>query len=127
MSNKTKVMIEMTDGTKKEYTGDTVILFTVDQAEELLSGRVKAVKAGIVSAGKRIPAPIFGETIGSIFGNYMETRPNNGGKLMASFHLHEVANILEAKSKELKEQAPPQEVSDRLDHLVENLFKALRE
>lgn len=127
MNDKTKVIIELPDGTKKEHTGDTVILFTVDQPKELLDSQVKRVDTNIVHAGRKIPAPVFAETIGSIFGNYLETCPNSNGKLMAAFHLHEVADILEAKSKELKEQAPPQEVSDRLDHLVENLFKALRE
>lgn len=126
MSDKTKVTIEMTDGTKRGLTGDTVILFAVDQAEEFLNGRVKAVNAQVVSAGRTIPVPIFAATIGSLVGNYLETSPNSGGKVMASYNLHEVAKILETKSEALRKQVTPQEVDDSMQDALKNLFEALR-
>lgn len=126
MSEKVKVTLEMPGGVKKELTGDTVICFTVDQAKEFMSGRAKLVEAQAVSMGQDIPEPIFAPTIGALVGNYLETSPNSGGKVTAAYNLHTVAEILERKSKELREQTTPKEVEDSLQEALKSLFEVLR-
>lgn len=126
MSEKVKVTLEMPGGVKKELTGDTVICFTVDQAKEFMSGRAKLVEAQAVSMGQDIPEPIFAPTIGALVGNYLETSPNSSGKVMASYNLHTVAELLEKKSEELREQTTPKEVEDSLQEALKSLFEVLR-
>ena len=130
MSNEGKVTvtvtIEMPDGIKKELTGDTVICFTVEQAKEFMDGRARILQAQAVSIGKEIPAPIFAPTIGALVGDYLEKSPNSGGKVMAAYNLHTVAELLGKKSKEIGRQASPQEVESALEDALKNLFEALR-
>lgn len=126
MSEKVKVTLEMPGGVKKELTGDTVICFTVEQAKEFMSGRAKLVEAKAVSMGQEIPEPIFAPTIGALVGNYLETSPNSGGKVTASYNLHTVAELLERKSGKLRTQVTPKEIENASQEALKSLFEALR-
>ena len=125
MSEKVKVTLEMPGGVKKELTADTVICFTVEQAKEFMSGRAKLVEAKAVSMGQEIPEPIFAPTIGALVGDYLETSPNSGGKVTASYDLHTVAELLEKKSEELRKQVTPKEAEDSLQEALKSLFETL--
>lgn len=106
MTSKAKVTIETPDG-PKEFTADTVICFTVDKAREVLTGQVKVIEANAAYVGLEIPEPIFADTVAALIGDTVEKVSNN--KVRAAFNLHKVAQILEAKSKALKEGLTEQE------------------
>lgn len=106
MTSKPKVTIETPEG-PKELTGDTVICFTVDKARDFLSGKVKMVEANAAYIGLEVPEPIFADTVAALIGDTVEKV--NSNKVRAAFNLHKVAQILEAKSKALKEGLTEQE------------------
>ena len=106
MTSKAKATIETPDG-PKEFTADTVICFTVDKAREVLTSQVKVIEASAAYVGLEIPGPIFADTVGALIGDTVEKVSSN--KVRASFELHKVAQILEAKSKALKKDLTEQE------------------
>ena len=108
MTSKAKVTIETPDG-PKEFTADTVICFTVDKAREVLTGQVKVIKANAAYVGLEILGPIFADTVGALVGDTVEKVSSD--KVRAAFNLHEVAQILEAKSKALKKDLTEQEMA----------------
>lgn len=126
MSDKVKVTIEMPDGFKKEFSGDTVICFTVEQAKEFLNGSAKMVTANAVHMGMEIPAPIFAPTIGRLISEVIERNPSSRDKITRAYNLHEVSKILEAKSRKLRDDATPEEIESALQDALKNLFETLR-
>lgn len=126
MSDKVKVTIEMPDGIKEEFYGDTVICFTVEQAKEFLNGRAKMITANAVHMGMEIPEPIFAPTIGSLVGEVIEKNPSSRDKITKAYNLHEVSRILETKSRKLRDDATPEERENAMDDAIKNLFEALR-
>lgn len=128
--NKVKVLIEHEDGHKQELNGDTVICFTVSKAGEFLNGKAQLIdaQAQLIDAqaafiGREIPAPIYPDTIGSLVASTIEKSSENA--VRASFNLHMVAQILEAKSKEVKSGLTEQEKKDAIDKTVEEILKAV--
>lgn len=114
--SKVKVLIEHEDGHKQELNGDTVICFTVSKTGEFLNGKAAFI-------GREIPAPIYPDTIGSLVASTIEK--SSGNAVRAGFNLHMVAQILEAKSKEVKIGLTEQEKKDAIDKTVEEILKAV--
>lgn len=112
MSDKAKVTVELQGKVLQEFTGDTVICFTVEEAEEFLNGKAKIIEAHATHVGEKIPKPIFAPTIGSLVTELIENNPGDS-RMMASYNLHCVARMLEEKSSVLEEA-------------LKDLFKALR-
>lgn len=121
--SKVKVLIEHEDGHKQELNGDTVICFTVSKAGEFLNGKAQLIDAQAAFIGREIPAPIYPDTIGSLVASTIEKSSKNA--VRASFNLHMVAQILEAKSKEVKSRLTEQEKKDAIDKTVEEILKAV--
>ena len=123
MTSKTKVTIETPDG-PKEFTGDTVICFTVDEAREFLSHQVKMVEASVAYVGLEIPGPIFADTVGALVADTV--KEVSQGDAWAAFRLHKIAQILEEKSEALKEGLTEQEKDRALADAFVKFLKAGR-
>lgn len=121
--SKVKVLIEHEDGHKQELNGDTIICFTVSKAGEFLDGKAQIIDAQAAFIGRAIPDPIYPHTIGSLVASMVEK--SSSGKVRAGFNLHMVAQILEAKSKEVKSGLTEQEKKDAIDKTVEEILKAV--
>lgn len=119
---KVKVLIEHEDGHKQELNGDTVICFTVSKAGEFLNGKAQLIDAQAAFIGREIPAPIYPDTIGSLVASTIEK--SSGNAVRAGFILHMVAQILEAKSKEVKSGLTEQEKKEAFNQVMEELLKA---
>ena len=119
---KVKVLIEHEDGHKQELNGDTVICFTVSKAGEFLNGKAQFIDAQAAFIGREIPAPIYPDTIGSLVASTIEK--SSGNAVRAGFILHMVAQILEAKSKEVKSGLTEQEKKEAFNQVMEELLKA---
>ena len=121
--SKVKVLIEHEDGHKQELNGDTVICFTVSKAWEFLNGKAQLIDAQVSFIGREIPDVIYAKTIGNLIASLIEESGKNA--VSASFNLHTVAQILEAKSKEFKSGLTEQEKKDAIDKAVEGILKAV--
>lgn len=122
MTNEVKVTIEHEDGHKQELNGDTIICFTVSKAGEFLDGKAQIIDAQAAFIGRAIPDPIYPHTIGSLVASTIEK--SSGNAVRAGFNLHMVAQILEAKSKEIKSSLTEQEKKDAFNQAMEELLKA---
>lgn len=122
MTSEVKVTIEHEDGHKQELNGDTVICFTVSKAGEFLDGKAQLIDAQAAFIGREIPAPIYPDTIGSLVASTIEK--SSGNAVRAGFILHMVAQILEAKSKEVKSGLTEQEKKEAFNQVMEELLKA---
>ena len=100
MTSEVKVLIEHEDGHKQELNGDTVICFTVSKTGEFLDGKAQIIDFQTALIGRAIPDPIYPYTIGSLVASMVEK--SSSGKVGAGFNLHTIAQVLEAKSKEIK-------------------------
>lgn len=114
MTSEVKVTIEHEDGHKQELNGDTIICFTVSKAGEFLDGKAAFI-------GRAIPDPIYPHTIGSLVASMVEK--SSSGKVRAGFNLHAIAQVLEAKSKEIKSSLTEPEK----DKAAEDAFKKFLE
>ena len=123
MTSEVKILIEHEDGHKQELNGDTVICFTVSKAWEFLNGKAQLIDAQASFIGKAIPDPIYSHTIWSLVASMIEKSSKNA--VRAGFNLHMVAQILEAKSKEVKSGLTEQEKKDAIDKTVEEILKAV--
>ena len=110
MTSEVKVLIEHEDGHKQELPGDMVICFT-----QLID-----VQASFI--GRKIPDIIYAETVGNLVAFLIEKSSKNAAR--ASFNLHMAAQILEAKSKEIKSGLTEQEKKDTFNQTMEKLLKA---
>lgn len=124
MSEKTKVTIEHPDGHRKEVSADTVLCFAVDKGAEFMAGKVQIIEAQELFIGKDIHEPIFAETIGSLLASFVEKRQQSS-PMMASYDLHTISKILEAKSKALAAGMTPEQKEKELHGAIENLVKAM--
>ena len=119
---KVKVLIEHEDGHKQELNGDTIICFTVSKAGEFLDGKAQIIDAQAAFIGRAIPDPIYPHTIGSLVASMVEK--SSSGKVRAGFNLHAIAQVLEAKSKEVKSGLTEQEKKEAFNQVMEELLKA---
>lgn len=117
-----KVLIEHEDGHKRELNGDTVICFTVSKAGEFLNGKAKIIEAQASFIGREIPDVIYADTVGNLIASLIEDTGKNA--VRASFNLHTVAQILEAKSKKVRSGLTEQEKKDAFYQAMDELFKA---
>lgn len=119
-----KVLIEHEDGHghKQELNGDTVICFTVSKAWEFLNGKAKIIEAQASFIGREIPDVIYADTVGNLIASLIEKSSKNA--VRAGFNLHMAAQILEAKSKEIKSSLTEQEKKDAFNQTMEELLKA---
>ena len=120
--SKVKVLIEHEDGHKQEFNGDTVICFTVSKAGEFLNGKAKIIEAQASFIGREIPDVIYADTVGNLIASLIEESGKNA--VSASFNLHTVAQILEAKSKKIRSGLTEQEKKDAFNQAMEELLKA---
>lgn len=121
MTSEVKVTIEHEDGHKQELNGDTIICFTVSKAGEFLDGKAQIIDAQAAFIGRAIPDPIYSHTIGSLVASMVEK--SSSGKVRAGFNLHAIAQVLEAKSKEIKSSLTEPEK----DKAAEDAFKKFLE
>lgn len=105
MTSNVKVTIEAVDGYKQKLSGDTLICFTVSQAREFLDGKAELIKADAAYIGAKIPEPIYAQILESLVASMVEKYSD--GKVRAAFNFHEIAELLEAKSKELSRKITP--------------------
>ena len=117
-----KVLIEHEDGHKQELKGNTVICFTVSKVGEFLDGKAQIIDAQAAFVGRAIPDPIYPHTIGSLIASMVEK--SSSGKVRTGFNLHAIAQVLEAKSKEIESGITEQEKKDDLNQTIEKLLKA---
>lgn len=123
MTSEVKVTIEHRDGHKQELSGDTLICFTVSQAGEFLDGKAQIIDAQAAFIGKEIPDTIYAPIIGSLVASLIEK--STEGKMRATYNLHKVAQILEAKSEERVGKTTKQEMEAELHRTMEEIFKSV--
>lgn len=87
-----------------------------------MDGKAQLIDAQAAFIGREIPAPIYPDTIGSLVASTIEKSSKNA--VRASFNLHMVAQILEAKSKEVKSGLTEQEKKEAFNQVMEELLKA---
>lgn len=123
MTSEVKVMIEHEDGHKQELNGDTVICFTVSKAGEFLEGKAQIIDAQAAFIGRAIPDPIYPYTIGSLVASLIEK--SSEGEMRATYNLHKVAQILEAKSEERVGKTTKQEMEAEMHRTMEEIIKSV--
>lgn len=123
MTSETKVLIEHEDGHKQELNGDTVICFTISKAGEFLDGKAQIIDAQAAFIGRAIPEPIYPHTIGSLVASMVEK--SSDGKARAGFNLHAIAQVLEAKSKEIKSSLTEPEKNKAAEDAFKKFLEAV--
>ena len=100
MNEKTTVTIAMPSGQTKTYSGDTVILFTLNGIEECLRGETNGINSTIGYVGMTIPEPFFAKTmaefIGTIVKNAFEESP-----MEEAYNIDAICNILEKHNEKI--------------------------
>ncbi len=120
---KVKVWIEHEDGYRQELSGDTVICFTVSKAGEVLDGKTQVIDAQTAFIGAEIPDLVFPKTIGSLVASTVEK--SSGGRAMAGFNLHGIAQILEAKSREIRNGLTASEKNEAMGDAFKRFFESV--
>ncbi len=120
--NKTKVTITYGDNCQKELNGDTVICFTVSGANEFLKDDTQPVNSCTAFVGKAISDPIYHLVIGTLINEMVAN--TNTQKAQVAIKLHNIADILEKESREIRSGLTNREIKECLDQVMENLFKA---
>lgn len=128
MSEKTthKVTVQVTahDGTVETFSGDTAIVFTIENGMECLRGKVKQINSNVAFVGHDIPEPIFAEVIGSLVGGFIKKRSENT-PLLAAVELQHVAEIMEEYSKKIMDSASQESKEVALNAAIDNLIKTI--
>ena len=130
MERKTKVKLDIPAiGTRpahvKEISGDAVVCFAVNNAVALMEDKGMLVESEAACIGTKIPDPVLGEIIGSLVSAIIEKMASN--KTAASFSMHEVAEILEARSKAIiKNMTECEMASDFTDTMIQLLGDLLK-
>ena len=126
MSDKTTVTAVITahDGTVHTISGDTVIAFAIKECDEFLKGNAKMIDANAAFIGNDIPDMVFPLIIGNLLKTMIEKKhPGNPGR--ASFHLHCVADILEKRSREIKDTLSPEDKVNTTASFLKDLFNSI--
>lgn len=119
--NKTKVTITYGDNCQKELSGDTVICFTVSGANEFLKDDKQPVNSCTAFVGKAIPGPIYHLVLGTLISEMIVN--TNSQKARAAYELHNIADVLEKESREIRSGLTNREIKECLDQVMENLFE----
>lgn len=123
MMDKVKIIIKTQDGYKQKLEGDTLICFTVNQVKEFLSGQAESIDASEMYIGDKIPELLFSQIIGSLVVSFIEQATDK--KMITAYNLHAVAQVLEAKSKELSDTRTEQEMKDSMEYALEQYLETM--
>ncbi len=121
MTEKTTVVITAQDGTQKTFSGDTVIVITVENANEFLEGKVEGIRSHIGCIGKRIPDPLVSDIIAGTVSELVE-KMHKEHSVIAASELHEISELLEKREKELVDKASLPEMLSTISSLLEDLM-----
>lgn len=124
-TQKTQVAVRTPNGHVEDLRGDTALVFIIEKAGEFLDGSAKMVEGKVIYSGTDIPEPIFAETIGSLVASFIEQR-SKSSSLEAAFNLHEVSQILEAKSQQIRRKLTPDAMLDEFDKTLNELFERMK-
>lgn len=122
MNKKTTVTITAPNGKTTTGSGDTVILFAVDDIAKVLKGEEEGVNCTITYVGMGIPGSIYSKIIGTMIASLTKNRFKNS--IEASYQLSEIADLLKEHSDKLAK-----EVQDNMgdDEFRKLLLKFLME
>ena len=124
-TEKVTAVVTTPDGQLKAFSGDTIILFTVNELIHTTEG--DRVDANSVYVGSDIEDDIFEKVIGTLVGSFIEKRVQTIGKKPseAAFILHCVSEILEERSRKIMDGLSKEELKADLDNELEKLLKMI--
>lgn len=123
---KTKATVRMVDGTSWEVTGDTVIVFTINDAQAFMEGKVDKIGTRIVVSGTKIPVPVFAQTIGELVGSFIrKINDEEKNPATTAFVLHEVGQVLERQSQEIVDEISLEDAEKELQRSTWEFFETL--
>ena len=118
--DKTTVTIVAPDGTTKEFTGDTVLAFTVSDIEDFLKEKVPYINATGAYVGNGIPEDIFAKTIAGLVGSLIEDSQDEH-PAVAAFIIREVAQNLLERSEKIMDGCSREQLEAELSRIRESL------
>ena len=122
MSEKVKVVVNAAKGKTKNLEGHTVIAFAIDDAADMLEG-AKGVAAHVVTAGEKIPTPIFADVISQIMTSLVK-QTYKKQPMLAAYQLSAIADELNKQCGEINENILNNAKDDNgLDNMVEELLR----
>lgn len=125
MTEKTTVVVTAPDGTVKTLSGDTAIIFTVENARDFMNGKIKRLDSSVRFVGKDIPAPVFSDIIGELVASLI-TRHYEENTLLAGYNLNAVSDVLGTRSNEIRQDMLKNRSGSDIEALLkEAIFRGL--
>lgn len=124
MSEKVKVVVNAAKGKTKNLEGHTVIAFAIDDAADMLEG-AKGVAAHVVTAGEKIPTPIFADVISQIMTSLVKQTCKKQ-PMLAAYQLSAIADELNKQCGEINENIRDSVDDEKeLDDMIEGLLRTI--
>ena len=117
---KTTVTIVAPDGTTKEFTGDTVLAFTVSDIGDFLKEKVPHINANSAYVGNGIPEDILADIIDGLVGSFIEEYEKER-PAVAAFIIREVAQNLLERSERILDGCSREQLEAEISRIKESL------
>lgn len=117
---KTTVTIVAPDGTVNEFTGDTVLAFTVSDIEDFLKEKVPYIKANSAYAGNGIPEDIVADIIANLVGSLIEESQKEHPSV-AAFIIRKISQNLLERSEKIMDGCSREQLEAELSRIRESL------
>ena len=125
MTGKTTVILNTAEGETKYLSGDTVMVFALDNIKGLLKRSHTEVISNVSYSGEKIPTPIFAEVIGNVICGLVR-KIHDKQPMLAAYQLSAIADFLNEQcaetNKNIMANAKDQ---DELDDMVEGLLSQI--
>lgn len=122
MTEKTTVTLNTVKGEKKNLEGDTVIVFALGNAAEMVEG-AKGKAAHVICSGEKIPTPIFANVISQIVTSLVK-QTYKEQPMLAAYNLSAIADELSRQCNVINGNILNNAKDDNdLDNMVEDLLK----
>ena len=124
MAEKTTVVITSADGHVKTLSGDTAIVFTVENARDFMENKAERINANVGFVGKDIPEFVFADIIGELVASMIK-KHYDGHPTLAAFDLDNVSQFLKNKGEEIIKATSKEELDADIKYESKRLLKML--
>ena len=122
MAEKATVIINKRSGATVNLEGDTVIVFAIGDAAEMVEG-AKGMASRVVQTGEKIPTPIFADVISQIVTSLVK-QTYKEHPMLTAYQLSTIADSLNEQCDKINETIRNNAKDDNdLDNMVEDLLK----
>ena len=122
MADKTTVTINKRSGATVSLEGDTVIVFAIGDAAEMIEG-AKGMASRVVQTGEKIPTPIFADVISQIVTSLVK-QTYKEQPMLAAYQLSTIADNLNEQCEMINGTIRNNAKDENdLDNMIEDLLK----